>query len=61
MKGKKSKSLVGKAWPGFAGECRKRSPCYIIPGYDEDGIFICDVIRKLKFLGKKVRITIEEV
>lgn len=54
----KSAEVKGKVWTGFIGECKDRCPCYIIPKAGEDGVFICDVLRK--FFRKKVTITIKE-
>ena len=55
---KQKKSLVGIAYTGFIGECNKRCPIYSITAPGEDGIVICDVLRK--YFNKKVRITIAE-
>ena len=55
---KKRKSLEGKVWSGFIGECKDKCPCYLLRPKME-AIFICDILRK--FARKKVRITIQEL
>jgi tetrahydromethanopterin S-methyltransferase subunit G len=60
----------GLLWAGYIGECKKdkRTPCYVLEETEltetkkriddmEDGIFVCDVLKK--YAGKQVKITIE--
>lgn len=59
MAEKKRKKIVeGIVWAGFTGEYKK-SPIYIIPKPDDDGIFVDDILKG--FVRRKVRLTIEEV
>ncbi len=55
----KAKKIKGVIYGGFKGECGKRNPWYIIPKPGEDGIFICDILKK--YVRKKVEITIKVV
>jgi len=62
MKGKKE-SLIGIVWTGWGNECKSKQwntpSLYIVPKPKEDGIFLCNILKK--FLGKRVCITIEEL
>ena len=52
----------GKVWTGWKGECQCKpwnTPSMYIYKPMEDGLFICNILKK--FFGKKVRITIEPI
>jgi len=53
--------ISGRAWTGFIGECKTLDICpyYLIHDKDDNGIFICELLKK--FMGKDVKITIEEI
>jgi len=52
--------LKGQLWGGFQGECKKRNPCYVIPGKNKDGVFICDIIRRLVTRNVEIRLCIKK-
>ena len=57
----KGEMVKGRVWSGFIGECKgdKRTPCYIIPEPDEEGIFLCDILKK--YAKQEVVITIDHI
>ena len=57
-------SWTGLLWGGFKSECNKEHCQHIIPIYlikkcGADGIYFCKILKK--FLGKQIKLTIEEI
>lgn len=52
-------TIKGKVWCGFKNECKDKTPCYIIPKPFEDGVFLCDILKK--YAGKIVSVVIHGV
>jgi len=59
----KKEVIKGQVWTGWGNECKSKQwntpSMYIVPKPQEDGIFICNILKK--FAGRNVKLTIEEI